>query len=261
MKYSSIAHSAIRAALLLLLMAGLSAGSAWAQDKPAYAADYQNAIKAAKQAQQTEKTGNLQEAADQYAQSYKQLADAADAAEEAGDLKNADTMRRKAAQIAYKAGQMLYKDGQPEPAIAHFEFGKKVDPSFQGNQSGLAAAQGKLESGPIVDGSRALNAGNIAEAIRILEEADDSAKKHFYLANAYLQARDFGNAISAANQALSAGGLSGSNTAQLYLIRGEAYMQQGDNEKAVADFKEAKSRGRGQVSDRAQGLLVQLGEG
>lgn len=261
MKHTPSVPFAFRIALLALLVAGLGAGSAWAQDKPGYASDYESAISAAKQAQQTENSGNLQEASDQYAQAYEQLADAATAAEEAGDLKNSDTMRRKAAQIAYKAGQMLYKDGQAEAAIPHFEAGAEIDPSFQGNQNGLTAAQGKIKNVPLREGLTAFQNQEYAQAIQILQGVEDSADKYFYLANAYLQTRDFGNAIDAANQAFSMGGLSASNTAQLYLTRGEAYMQEGDNEEAIADFQEAKNRGGGQVSDRAQGLLVQLGEG
>ena len=248
---------------LALLLAGLSAGSAFAQDEqssnqPGYAADYKAGMTAAKEGQAAQEAGNNEQAVSSYTTAYQTLADVSAAAETAGDLQNADKTKRLAAQLAYRAGQLLYKNDDTEGAIEHFQRGLEIDPSYQRNQQGLTAANQKEMSGPIVEGSEALAAGNARQAIELLTPAEDTADKYFYLANAYLSTRDFGNAISAATRAFEMGGLSGSKTAQLFLTRGEAYMQNGDQEAAASDLQEAQSRGSGQVSQRAAGLLENM---
>ena len=258
-----------RVLTLALLLTGLSAGAAYAQDQQSgdqqqssnqvgYAADYEAGMTAAKEGQAAQEAGNVEQALSSYTTAYQTLADVSAAAETAGDLQNADKTKRIAAQIAYRAGQLLYKQGDSEGAIEHFQQGLEIDPSYQKNQQGISAANSKMETGPLVAGSQALAAGNPREAIEVLTPAEDTAKKYFYLANAYLSTRDFGNAISAASRAFEMGGLSGSNVAQLYLTRGEAYMQDGNAEAAISDLQEAQSRGSGQVSQRAAGLLENL---
>lgn len=250
-------------ALLLALLVGavpaLAQEQQQQQEKPEFVQQYEAAVAVAKEAQALEGE-NPEEAAARYAEAYQQLADAARMADEEGASGTAGDIRQMAAKLAYRAGQQLYKNDMDEASIEHFEAGIEIDPSFAQNRQGLEAAQNALRQGPVVEASQALRANNPQQALDVLEGVEEeNANVYYYRAEAYLALQDYENAIAAADQALEAGGLSGSRQGRLYLIRGESYMQTGNNDAAKASLEQAQTMGSSEVSARAKALLEQIG--
>lgn len=250
-------------ALLLALLVGavpaLAQEQQQQQEKPEFVQQYEAAVAVAKEAQALEGE-NPEEAAARYAEAYQQLADAARMADEEGASGTAGDIRQMAAKLAYRAGQQLYKNDMDEASIEHFEAGIEIDPSFAQNRQGLEAAQNALRQGPVVEASQALRANNPQQALDVLEGVEEeNANVYYYRAEAYLALQDYENAIAAADQALEAGGLSGSRQGRLHLIRGESYMQTGNNDAAKASLEQAQTMGSSEVSARAKALLEQIG--
>lgn len=247
-----------RALFVALLMAVFGASSVWAQDTPAYITQHKEAMQTAKQARQLEDT-NVDGAVSGYAEAYRQLIGVAEAAREEGALKNADKAQTLAGQLAYMAGMLLHNAGRSEEAVEHFQWGIENVPGYARNRQGLQAAQGSQKQALIVEASQQLRNGSARQALATLEQADDSATKFFYMAEAYQALNDLDNSLTYASRALETGGLPAARQARLYLLIGETHMKQGNKEAAITQLKRAQSMGGGQISQRAQGLLEQLG--
>ncbi len=253
-----LASMASRALVLALLFAAFSAPAAWAQEAPAYIGQYKEAMQMAKQAKQLEGT-DVNRAAAQYAEAYKQLINVSQMASEEGALKNADKAKTTAGKLAYMAGMLLHNDGNSAAAQEHFQWGVENVPGYARNRQALQTAEGSQKQGIIVEASQQLRNGNARQALATLEEADDSATKFFYMAEAYQALNELDQSMAYANRALEAGGLSADRQGRMYLLIGETHMKQGNKEAAITQLKRAQSTGSAQIRSRAEGLLEQLG--
>lgn len=255
-------RSSLSTALVLAfaLLFGAAPALAQSEGQPAYAKKFNEAKNTAKQAQQAEKAGNVDEAVSQYEAAYREFANVADMAQNEGSVENANLAKRLSAQLAYRAGRLLYTEDRSQEAVEHFEFGQQVaPPSYTKNTKGLRAARNSVKQGPVVDASRALHNGNAREALQLLSEVEEqNGTTYFYQALAQQQLANSASAVSYAQRSLDAGGLSSSKQGQLYLIIGEEQMKQGDKEAARSALQRAAQLGSPQASQRAKALLEQL---
>jgi hypothetical protein len=256
-------RSLFSATLALAVALLVGAGAAQAQSSSSatqYEKMFKQARQTAKQGVQAQKSDDIAGAVQKYETAYRNLAEAADLAQQDGQVEAANQIKMLAAKLAYRAGSALHNNDQSQEAVAHFEFGQQVaPPSYTQNTSGLQAARKALKQGPIVDASRALRDGNPRRTIELLSEMDEqTATSYFYQAVAHQELGNPESAVAYASRALDAGGLGTSKRGQLYLTTGEVQMQQGNTEQARRALEQAADLGSPQVSDRAEALLEQL---
>ena len=253
-------RSFLPAVLVLAAALLFGAGAVHAQSQPEYAALYEEAKQTAQEGIRMQQSDDVAGAVENYEAAYRQLAEAAEIAQQEGSVENANMIEALAAKLAYRAGSLLHNNDQSEAAIAHFEFGQQIaPPSYTNNTTGLRAARNALEQGPIVDASRALRDGNPRRTLQLLSEVEEqTGTTYFYQALAHQQLGNSESAIGYAGRALSADGLSGSRRGQMHLVIGEENMKLGDNEAARAALAQAADVGSAQVSDRAEALMERL---
>ena len=239
---------------------GASSAHAQSEDQQAYSDLYNEARQTAQQGVQAQQSEDIAGAVENFEAAYRQLAEAAEMAQQNGDVENANQINQMAAQLAYRAGSLLHNNDQSQEAIAHFEFGQQVaPPSYTKNTAGLQAARASLKQGPIVDASRALRDGNPQRTLELLSQLDEqTANSYFYQALAHQQLGNSESAIAYAGRALDAGDLGTSKRGQLYLTIGEEQMKLGSNDEARQALAQAADMGSPQVSDRAEALMEQL---
>ena len=253
--------ASVTLALAVALLFG--AGPAQAQssgDAKQYEKMYNQARQTARQGKQAQQSDDIAGAVEKYETAYRNLAEAADLAQQDGQVEAANQIQMLAAKLAYRAGSALHNNDQSQEAVAHFEFGQQVaPPSYTRNTSGLQVARKALKEGPIVDASRALRDGNPRRTIELLSQMNEqTATSYFYQAVAHQKLGNPESAIAYAGRALDAGGLGTSKRGQLYLTTGEVQMQQGNTEEARQALEQAAELGSPQVSDRAEVLMEQL---
>ena len=118
------------AVAFLLLLGGLSATPAHAQDDQEYKRAYNSGLEAAK--------------AKNYDEAYTQFVKAADLAKKAGDNDVAERSNKVVAQIDYNRGKQLADAGNYEEALKHFEKGIARYPQYPNNLLGKGLALTKL---------------------------------------------------------------------------------------------------------------------
>ena len=90
---------------------------------------------------------------------------------------------------------------------------------------------------------------------RLQDYVDPNASSYYYMAVAHEALGNYDEAISMASQALDIFSGSRSDRARIHLVRGEAYMAQGDTQQARSDLEEAMV---GEYRQRAEALMEQL---
>ncbi len=257
---------AFRTLLVTALLTGLgliSLGTtpAFAQEsqqgQPEYAQTYASALQTAQQAEQLEGS-NMEQAVELYAEAYMQLEQAAAGARDEGNLDHADQISTTAAKLAYAAGKLLYDADQVDAAMEHFQYGMELDPSFAANRQAYNAAEQSMRRGPVIAASRALNNGQPREALELLEGVEETSDVLFYKAAAYAAINEDAQALTYAQQAIASGELSTSRQARMYLLIGEAHIQQGNTAEAQTSLARARDLGSAQISSRAAALLEQI---
>ncbi len=264
---SKFAARVARVLLLALLVAGLNATTARAQDDQAYKKAFNAGLTAYK-------AKNLTEARSQWVK-------AADLAKQAGDNDIAKKSNYYVAQLDYKLGLAAYKKDQFDQAIKHFQGGTARYPEYVKNLYGEGLALKKLNrtDDALAKFEETIAAGDKYRDRETASEAKERIREHFYYlassavssqnaskgdadralaalegskkylepdadfyyyqAVAYNIKGSYGQAVSVADQALGMHRGSKTDKAKIYFVKGEALMYSGDTAGAKAAFQNA----------------------
>jgi len=252
-----------RTLLLALLVAGLSATSALAQDDQ----EYKRAFNAGLEAYKAE---NITEARSQWAK-------AAQLAQSAGDSEIAKKSNYYVAQIDYKLGLQAFKAENFEKALEHFKAGTERYPDYAKNLYGQGLALNKLNRTDealaayqqVMESNDRKTARTAEERIRehfyfqassavskqgatrsdadramsaleaSTEYLEPDADYYYYMAVAHNIKGNYDQAVTNADKALDMHRGSATDKAKIYYAKGEALMYAGNTEAAKAAFQNA----------------------
>lgn len=256
-----------KALILALLLVGINAGPATAQDDQEYKRAYNAGIESAK--------------AKQYNEAYTHFVKAADLAKKANDAGIADRASKVAAQIDYNLGKKLSDEGQYDEALKRFETGLQLYPGYAMNHLGkgfalkkldrvddaMASFQAAIKSDDREAGAAAEKAirddflfrastalsrngenatrGDAEEALANLEKPEalglePDADTYYYRAEAQKVLGNYDAAVAAADKALELHTGSKSDKAKIYFVKGESLMLKGSVAEAKSAFQEAR---------------------
>jgi len=260
----------LKALVLVLVLAGLEAAPAFAQDDQEYKREFNAGLEAYK--------------AKNAAQAYDHWGKAADLSKKAGDTEIAEKAMTYVTQLDYANGLDAFKKDQAEEAIKHFDKGIQHYPNFAKNYygKGLAlknldrfdeaiasykkamevaekasdrktkdAAEQAIRDLFVYRASRALASGgeNVSraaatEALGYLNQMKEHVSldpdAYYYMAEAHKALGEYEQAVAAADQGLALHKGSKTDKAKFYFVKGEALMLNGDNALAKAAFEEAR---------------------
>lgn len=259
-----------RILMLVVLLTGLNASAAWAQDDQEYKVAYNEGLEAAQ--------------AKDYDKAYTSFTRAATLAKQAGDADVESRARKIMTQIDYARGAADLKAENWAGAIEDFDKGIANSPEYSKNYYGKALAlknsdkwdealalykkaievaqaegertvatnsQKAIRDQYIFMASSALSGdgtptrAGATQALAHLDELEThvpeaDADVFYYRAEAYKVLGEYDQAVAMADQALELHTGSKSDKAKIYFVKGESLMLAGNNDAAKLAFQEAQ---------------------
>lgn len=255
---------------------------------------YNEAAQVAQQAQQAQQNEQHAEARELYAEAHEKIVAFWELGQEMEHDGAISEGRRLAAQFQFRAGLMADRTEDYDQAIEHFNQALEYNDGHSRAYLAKAEAYRKsdrfdealefyelaIENGDAQEQRTAeetvrsqfhylassrlgesenpsSSAANYAltELERMQEYVEPNSSTYYYMAVAHEALGDHDEAIERATQALDTFSGSRSERARIHLVRGEAYMAQGDTQQARSDLEEAMV---GEFRQRAEALMEQL---
>jgi len=255
---------------------------------------YNEAAQVAQQAQQAQENQQHAEARELYAEAHEKIVAFWELGQEMEHDGAMSEGRRLATQFQFRAGLMADRSEDYDQAIEHLNQALEYDDGHSRAYLAKAEAYRKsdrfdeslefyqlaIENGDTQEQrtaeetvrsqfhylassrlgeSESPSRGAANEALSHLEQveeyAEPNANTYYYMAVAHEALGNHDDAISRATQALDIFSGSRTDRARIHLVRGEAYMAQGDTQQARSDLEEAMV---GEFRQRAEALMEQL---
>lgn len=197
-------------------------------------------------------------------------------AEKAGDVETAGKANDIISKLYFSLGNDYYKNDNYDSALICFDNALKYDSTYakvylskgilykkQENEEGMFTAMNKaIEFGNLtndektatsagnvlrdyllINGNRAVKAGDIKQAIQMLDQAktygEPKPEVYYLLAVSYNKESNWDDAINAANQGMEIEENSSEARAKFYYELGNAYLGKGENATACSSYKNA----------------------